>query len=102
MKNDILKTLAMKAKNRMINKKLRDTYANTNVKIIDNYDKEFYNKVKEIINEDCDIFNPLKKLMDQNKLMNLDERGRERYLLETIEKYQKARKMIENEKNIIC
>lgn len=34
MKNDILKTLAMKAKNRMINKELRATYANTNVKII--------------------------------------------------------------------
>ena len=102
MKNDILKTLAMKAKNRMINKKLRDTYANTNIKIIDNYDKDFYNKVKEIINENCDIFNPLKKLMDQDKLMKLDERGRERYLLETIEKYQQARKMIEKENNIIC
>lgn len=102
MKNDILKTLAMKAKNRMINKKLRDTYSNTNIKVIDNNDHDFYNKVKEIMVEDGDIFNPLKRLMDQDKLMKLDERGRERYLLETIEKYQKARRMIESEKNIIC
>lgn len=102
MKNDLLKTLAMKAKNRMINKNLRNTYANTSVKIIDSYDKGFYEKVKEIMNNDEDIFNPLKRLMDEDKLMNLDQRGRERYLLETIEKYQQARKMIENEKHMVC
>lgn len=102
MKNDLLKTLAMKAKNRMINKNLRDTYANTNVKIIDKYDKAFYEKVKEIITDNEDIFNPLKRLMDENKLMNLDPHGRERYLLETIEKYQQARRMIQSERNIIC
>ncbi len=102
MKNDLLKTLAMKAKNRMINKNLRNSYANSSVKIIDSYDKNFYDKVREIMTQDEDIFNPLKRLMDEDKLMNLDSRGRERYLLETIEKYQKARRMIQNEKNLIC
>ena len=102
MKNDLLKTLAMKAKNRMINKNLRNTYSNTNVKIIDKYDKNFYDKVKEMMVNNEDILNPLKRLMDDNKLMNLDPRGRERYLLETIEKYQNARRMIQNEKNLIC
>ena len=102
MKNDILKTLAMKAKNRMINKNLRNTYSNSSVKIIDNYDKGFYNKVKEIMVEDTDICNPLKRLMDEDKLMKLDARGKERYLLETIEKYQQAKRMIEEENNIIC
>lgn len=102
MKRDILKTLAMKAKNRMINKNLRDTYANTTIKIIDSYDQSFYNKVKEIMIEDNDICNPLKRLMDEDKLMKLDARGKERYLLETIEKYQQAKHMIEREKNIIC
>ena len=101
MKNDILKTLAMKAKNRMINKELRATYANTNVKIIDHHDKSFYNKVKELMTNDIDICNPLKRLMDENNLMNLDARGKERYLLETIEKYQEARRMLEKE-NSIC
>lgn len=102
MKNDLLKTLAMKAKNRMINKNLRNSYVNSSVKIIDNYDKNFYEKVKEILVNNEDIFNPLKRLMDEDKLMNLDPRGRERYLLETIEKYQQARRMIQNEKNLIC
>jgi hypothetical protein len=98
MKNDILKTLAMKAKNRMINKNLRNTYVNSSIKIIDNSDQEFYDKVKEIIIEDEDILNPLKRLMDENRLMKLDARGKERYLLETIEKYQQAKRLIENEK----
>lgn len=101
MKNDLLKTLAMKAKNRMINKNLRNTYSNTSIKIIDSYDKGFYEKVKEMMVNDEDIFNPLKRLMDEDKLMKLDSRGRERYLLETIEKYQQARRMIESEKNIV-
>ena len=98
MKNDILKTLAMKAKNRMINKELR---SNTNVRVIDHHDEGFYNKVKELMTNDIDICNPLKRLMDENKLMNLDARGKERYLLETIEKYQEARRMLEKE-NSIC
>ena len=34
MKNDMLKTLAMRAKNRMINKNLRNTYSNADIKII--------------------------------------------------------------------
>ncbi len=101
MKNDILKALAMKAKNRLINKELRNTYANTNVRIIDHNDQGFYDKVKEIITNDVDICNPLKRLMDENKLMNLDARGKERYLLDTIEKYQQARKLMEKE-NSIC
>ena len=102
MKNDLLKTLAMKAKNRMINKNLRNTYSNTSVKIINKYDQDFVDKVKEIMVNDEDIINPLKKLMDEKKLMNLDPHGRERYLLETIEKYQNARRIIQNEKNLIC
>lgn len=96
MKKDILKSLAMRAKNRMINKGLRDSYSN-NIKIIENDDKQFYDKVKEMMATDSDICNPLKRLMDENKLMHLDARGKERYLLETIEKYHKARKVIENE-----
>lgn len=100
MKNDILKALALKAKNRMINKNLRATYANTNVKIINNQDVGFYNKVKEMIATDRDVSNPLKRLMDEKRLMNLDARGREKYLLETIEKYQEARRLMEKESGV--
>lgn len=101
MKNDILKTLAMRAKNRMINKNLRNTYNGANIKIISNNDQAFYDKVKEIVNEEDYVYNPLKRLMDEEKFMKLDARGRERYLLETIEKYQRARNLIQKE-NKIC
>ncbi len=101
MKNDLLKALALKAKNRMINKNLRNTYCGVDVKIINNNDENFYNKVKEIMNEDTYVCNPLKRLMDDNKLLKLDARGKERYLLETIEKYQEARRRIERENNIV-
>lgn len=95
MKRDILKTLAMRAKNRMINKNLRNTYSNTNVKIIKKDDERFTQKVRELLLRGEDIYNPIKLLMDESKLMKLDERGRERYLFETIEKYNEIReKMI--------
>mgnify|MGYP001852663710 CR=1 FL=1 len=71
MKNDILKILASKAKNRLINKNLRNTYSNVEVKIISKDDDNFYNKVKEIMEEKNYVYNPLKRLMDEEKLMKL-------------------------------
>ncbi len=101
MKNDILKTLAMKAKNRMINKNLRNTYNGANIKIISTNDQSFYDKVKEIVNNEEYVVNPLKRLMDQEKMLKMDSRAKERYLLETIDKYQKFKAMIENEQKSI-
>lgn len=100
MKNDILKTLAMRAKNRMINKNLRDTYSNANIKIIPHDDEKFNQKVRELIESGEDIHNPIKKLMDEAKFMKLDERGRERYLFETIERYNEIKNKMLAEKGI--
>ena len=100
MKNDMLKTLAMRAKNRMINKNLRNTYSNADIKIIKSTDDEFIAKVRALMNEDNQMSNPLKRLMDNEKMLKMDARSREKYLLETIEKYQAARKMIEKEQNM--
>ena len=61
MKNDVLKTLAIKAKNRMINKGLRDTYVGSSIRIIQNEDITFYNKVKEMMNGNEDVYNPLQR-----------------------------------------
>ena len=100
MKNDLLKTLAMRAKNRMINKNLRNTYSGANIKIISNNDQAFYDKVKQIVNEKEYVLNPLKRLMDEDKLLKLDSRGKERYLLETIEKYQQVKSLIQKERGL--
>ena len=94
MRNDMLKTLAMRAKNRLINKSLRNTYSNVDIKIINDNDENFYNKVKDIVNEKEFVYNPIKRLMDNDRMMRMSPRERERYLLETIEKYQSTRRKI--------
>lgn len=99
MKRDIIKMLAAKAKNRLMNKNLRNTYNNANIKVITDNDEDFYNKVKDMLNEEEFIENPLKRLMDDNKLMKMNPQQRERYLLETIEKYLSVRNKIFAEKN---
>ena len=91
MRNDILKTLANRAKNRLMNKSLRDTYSNASIKIINNNDDKFYNKVKEMLTEDKNITNPIKRLMDESKLIKMNSLQREKYLFETIVKYNSAR-----------
>lgn len=101
MKSDALKNLAMRAKNRLLNKNLRNTYSNAEIKIINNDDEEFYSKVKEVISKEETVCNPMKYLMDDSKLLSLDAAGRERYLLQTIQKYKQARNQIERE-NRIC
>ncbi len=107
MKREVLKSLALKAKNRLIHKKEgKDFIAEfdqaIDVKIITDEDEIFYDKVKALLEEDQDIINPIKKLMDENYLLRLDARARERYLLDTIDKYHKTRKMIEQERALIC
>lgn len=101
MKTDVLKNLALRAKNRLLNKNLRNSYSNADIKIIDNNDQEFYQKVKDVLSQEENIYNPLKYLMDESKLLSLDDKGRERYLFQTIEKYRQARSQLERE-NKIC
>ena len=91
MRNDILKIMANRAKNRLMNKSLKDTYPNVSIKIISNNDDKFYNKVKEMLNKNKNVTNPIKLLMDENKLIKMNSLQREKYLFETINKYLSAR-----------
>ena len=91
MRNDILKIMANRAKNRLMNKSLKDTYPNVSIKIISNNDDKFYNKVKEMLNKNKNVTNPIKLLMDENKLIKMNSLQREKYLFETISKYISAR-----------
>lgn len=100
MKSDVLKNLALRAKNRLLNKNLRNTYSNADIKIIDKNDEDFYQRVKAVLSDDNKSTNPMKHLMDDSKLLSLDANGRERYLLETIGKYREARLKLERESKI--
>ena len=94
MKNEALKNLAMRAKNRLLNKNIRESYSNASIKVIDNRDEEFYNKVRYVMDNEDTVYNPMKYLMDEDKYLKMDICGRERYLLQTIERYREARDTI--------
>ncbi len=101
MKSDLLKALALRAKNRLINRNNKEINRTASVKIINDNDEQFYQKVKEVLSNDDYTLSPMKFLMDENRLMKLDSAGKERYLLETIDKYNKIKTKIEKE-NKIC
>lgn len=99
MKNDALKTLALRAKNRLLHKGLRESYANAKIKVVENKDAEFNNRVKTVLDKEDAMTNPLKYLMDEQRLMKMDPRARERYLLNMIEKYQEAKRELYRQNN---
>ena len=102
MKSDLLKALALKAKNRLINRNNKVVQTErASIKIISDTDKEFEAKVKTLLSSDEYTLNPMKFLMDESKLMKLDAIGKERYLFETIDKYNKIKNSIQKE-NDIC
>lgn len=100
MKNDLLKTLALRAKNRLIQKGNPESVKakDYRIKIIKSGDEVFYDKVKALLERDEDILNPIKELMDEKIYSSMSLMQRERYLLQTVEKYQKVKSLIEDEK----
>ena len=100
MKNNMLKMLAMKAKNRMMNRGAIEQCVDNRIKVIANDDSEFVNRVRSVLSNERKSINPMKYLMDDKLLLKLDEKGRERYLLQTAEKYLKAKAIIERE--VVC
>lgn len=101
MKKEVLKALALKAKNRMIHKKEESSVdSDIDVKVISDNDDLFFSKVRALLEDDADIINPMKYLMDESLMLRMDARGREKYLLDTIEKYHRFRKRLESEKVI--
>lgn len=102
MKNDVLKTLALKAKNRLIHKTNVDNnfMQDYRIKIIKSGDDVFYDKVKALLEKDVDVINPIKELMDEQLMQGMNSVQKEKYLFQTIEKYQKARSLLEDEKQL--
>lgn len=91
-KENILKKLALKAKNKLIS----NNNSSIEYKFTQSDDREFTDKVRELLKTE-DIINPISQLMENKILFRLDERGKEKYPLETVDRYLKAIKIIENE-----
>lgn len=94
MKNNMIKILAMRAKNRMMNK--GNNY-DAKIKVISNDDSDFVERVRKILDDEECSRNPLKFLMDDKRTSKMDEQNKERYLLETMDKYLKAKAQIEKD-----
>lgn len=104
MKNDILKTLALRAKNRLIHKTDSEGSAplknDFRIKIIKSGDQVFYDRVKDLLARDEDVCNPIKELMDERLYSTMSAGEKEKYVLETAEKFARVRSMIEGEKEL--
>lgn len=93
MKNDVLKTFAQKAKRRLVGK---ESVPTAKIKVISNEDEDFKNKVEFLLSQEDVITNPVHFLMDDKLLKNLDSEAKERYLLNTLDKYNSFKNQIEN------
>ncbi len=99
MSRDILREVAFRARQRLINKhnKVAQTHQKEiTIKLIDENDEEFNMRAKTLLLSD-DTINPFKILMDEKILRGLDEQGKERYLFETIDKFAKLKDKLERE-----
>ena len=95
MARKLLKDLALNARNRLMNRqggslKKKSLYSpNVKFRIISNEDAEFNEKAMSLKEED--MLSPLKKLINQQIYHSLSPTQKEKYLLETIDKYAKFR-----------
>lgn len=98
-KTMLLKILALEAKNRMQNKSTSQaSLLNKKFGILsNNQDEKLYQKVCQMLSENKDIRNPITYLMDNEYYNSLNERGKERYFFELIDKYNKLKIRFENE-----
>ena len=114
MKNTELKFLANLAKQRLMNKDysapqpnrnrasnyfiqnamaFKRLKAETNYVTIDNLeDNDFVEKVKTLMNDDC--YNPLGQLCDKEYFSTLDKFGKEFYILNLSEKYNRVKNQL--------
>ena len=96
--NDILKNFALSEKNKLLGKDTKNSI-NVKVKTISFKDDAFKEKVEYLMDRENEIFNPMHFLMDDKLLKTLDSEQKERYLLETIDKYLRFKNEITMERS---
>lgn len=93
MYNDVLKNFAQRAKRRLVGK---EKTINAKIKVISNEDIDFKNKVEFLLSQEEVVTNPVHYLIDDKILKNMQDNEKERYLLNTLDKYMTLKKRIEN------
>ena len=106
MGNRTLKNLAVNAKNRLIQKSgnlvgKAQSYKFSKFRLITNEDQAFVEKVKTLLEENSIC--PIKELMDTKKYEEMSFFSKQKYLLDTLDKFNQIKKQIEieNERKIV-
>lgn len=92
MKNDALKIIAQKAKRRLVGREI----CQAKIKIISNDDSDFKDRVKKLLSQDEVVTNPVQYLIDDKVFKVLDGKAKEKYLLDTLDKYLSLKSQFEN------
>jgi len=92
MKNDVLKIIAQKAKRRLVGK---ESVVNAKIKVISNEDADFKSKVEFLLSQDNVVSNPVHYLIDDRILNSMAESQKEKYLLDTLDKYNSLKNKLE-------
>lgn len=98
MNNDVLKSIALKAKRRLVGK---DKVVEAKIKTISNEDSVFKNKVEFLLSQTEIVSNPVHYLIDDKVLKNMQDNEKERYLFSTLDKYSSLKNQLENMSNDI-
>ena len=89
---DFLKCFAQKAKRRLVGK---ENVVNAKIKVISNDDEDFKNRVENLLSQEEVVTNPVHYLIDDKFFKGLEGDAKERYLLNTLDKYNSFRNEIE-------
>ncbi len=90
-----LKDLANRAKSRLLNKGLRDTYSNANIANYGNMN--FLNGDVDSIKNNTKRESQFKYLLRENRMMGMTSDDKERFILDTIRKYHEDKRKQERE-----
>lgn len=89
-----LKDLANRAKNRLLNKGLRDTYSHANAIACNNMNMNFFNDKNK---RDKTNESPFKYLLHEDEKMDIAPEAQERYLLNSIRKYLEEKNRLDKD-----
>ena len=92
--NDVLKNIAQRAKRRLIGK---ENVVNAKIKVISNEDEDFKSKVEFLLAQDEVVSNPVQYLIDNKAMKGMSSEAKERYLLNTLDKYSAFKQKLERE-----
>lgn len=96
MNSEMLRNFAQKAKRRLVGKE-RTVCAK--IRVISNEDDDFKSRVEFLLAQEEVVPNPVKYLIDDKQMRGMSSEAKERYLLNTLDKYCMLKNKLEHDKS---